>query len=143
MNSGETVEVKVTNLVWLLRLLAALHVLVVFVQAVSAGTFLDGEVGAMRFHQMIGTSVVTAVSLLQVVVATICWRRDQQSSWYALASFGVFAAEMVQIGLGFTGELPLHVPLGVLIFGAVLVLLFASLRHFEYSKDNGGEAEPA
>lgn len=139
----ESPEPAGSNLLWLLRVLVALHVLVVFVQAVSAGTFLDGEVGAMRFHQMIGTTVITAVSLLQVVVAVICWRRGQQSAWFALASFGVFFAEMAQIGLGFTSRLGLHVPLGVAIFGAALVLLFASLRHFERSGTDAGAAVQA
>lgn len=120
----------VTNLVWLLRIIVFVHCLVVLAQAGSAGSFLDGQASALRLHQITGTSVITAISLLQVIVAVICWRRHQQSAWFALASFGLFTAEMIQIGLGFTDQLWLHVPVGVSIFGVSLVLLVASVRHF-------------
>jgi hypothetical protein len=128
------------NLIWVLRLLVLLHTLIVLAQAVSAGTFLDGEPSALRVHQLTGTSVITIVSVLQLIVAVLCWRRHQRAAWFALAAFGLFAADMVQIGLGFTDQLMLHVPVGVAIFGVSLTLLFASVKHFEPAK---GTIEPA
>ena len=121
---------KVTNLIWLLRLIVLVHCLIVLAQAISAGSFLDGQDSSMRLHQMTGTSVITAISMLQVIVAVICWRRLQQAVWFALASFGLFAAEMIQIGLGFTNRTSLHVPLGVSIFGVSLVLLFVIVKPY-------------
>lgn len=129
---------EVTSLVWLLRIIIVLHCVIVLAQSAFAGNFLDGQASALRLHQLTGTSVITAISLLQVIVAAICWRRHQQTFWFALSSLVLFGAEMIQIGLGFTGQLPLHVPLGVAIFGVSLVLLFASLRKF----DAGNEAPP-
>jgi hypothetical protein len=123
-------EPKVTNLMWLLRLLVAVHTVALLFQAVSAGNFMDGSESAMSLHQMTGTSVITTVSVLQVVVAVICWRRHQVSPWFPLTSFGLFAGEMAQIGLGFTDRLSLHVPVGVAAFGVSTVLLFASLKHY-------------
>lgn len=118
------------NLIWLLRFLVLLHTLIVLAQAASAGTFLDGEPSALRLHQLTGTSVITVVSVLQLIVAVICWRRQQRAAWFALAAAGLFVADMIQIGLGFTDRLALHVPVGVAIFGVSLTLLFASVKHF-------------
>jgi Na+/proline symporter len=121
---------KVTNLLWVLRLLMAVHVLIALAQAVFAGTFLDGDSSALRMHQLTGTSVIVAISVLQVVVAVLCWRRHQHSAWLALGSAGLFVAEVAQIGLGFTDQLALHVPLGASILAAAVTLLFASLKHY-------------
>lgn len=121
---------EITNLLWVLRLLMAVHVLIALAQAVSAGIILEGEGSALRLHQLTGTSVITTVSVLQVVVAVLCWRRHQHSAWLALGSAGLFAAEMAQIGLGFTDQIALHVPLGAIILAAAVTLLFASLKHF-------------
>lgn len=123
------------NLIWVLRLLVLLHTLIVLAQAVFAGTFLDGEPSALRLHQLTGTSVITVVSVLQLIVAVLCWRRHQLAAWFALAAFGLFVADMIQIGLGFTDQLMLHVPVGVAIFGVSLTLLFASVKHFGPAKE--------
>ncbi|HVL50504.1 MAG TPA: hypothetical protein VM754_03240 [Actinomycetota bacterium] len=122
---------KATNLLWLLRLIAVVHALVALAQAVFAGGLLEGSAGALNLHQITGTSIITSISLLQVIVAVICWKRGQHAAWFAAASAGLFLAEAVQIGLGFNDQLTLHVPLGTAIFGVALVLAFASLRHFE------------
>ncbi len=122
---------EVTNLLWVLRLLMAVHVLLALAQAVFAGAFLEAEGGsALRLHQLTGTSVIIAISVLQVVVGVLCWRRHQHSAWLALGSAGLFAAEVAQIGLGFTDQLALHVPLGASILAAAVTLLFASLKHY-------------
>jgi hypothetical protein len=118
------------NLLWALRLLLLIHTLIVLAQATSAGTFLDGEPSALRLHQLTGTSVITVVAVLQLIVAVLCWRRHQRAAWFALAAFGLFAADMAQIGLGFTDNLVLHIPVGVAIFGVSLTMLFASIKHF-------------
>jgi hypothetical protein len=124
-------QAEVTNLLWVLRLLMVVHVLIALAQSVSAGAFLDADGGsALRLHQLTGTSVITTVSVLQAVVAILCWRRHQHSAWLALGSAGLFVAEMAQIGLGFTDQLALHVPLGASILAAAVTLLFASLKHY-------------
>ncbi|CAN5806354.1 hypothetical protein BH23ACT12_BH23ACT12_16030 [soil metagenome] len=133
MTGPEGRQPGAANLLWILRLLMAVHVLIALAQAVSAGTFLDGETSALRMHQLTGTSVISAISLLQVIVGVLCWRRHQHSVWLALGSAGLFAAEVAQIGLGFTDRMALHVPLGASILAAAVTLLFASLKHFDDS----------
>ena len=122
---------RTANLLWLLRLLVLFHTVIAFAQAAFAGSFLDGEGSALNLHQLTGTSVITSVSLLQVIVAVVCWRRAQQPAWFAVASFLLFLGEMIQIGLGFTDQLTLHVPLGAAIFGVSLVMALSILRHAE------------
>lgn len=119
------------NLIWLLRLLVLLHAGVALAQAITAGSFMDGQERALNLHQVTGTTVITSVSLLQVVVAAICWRRRQLAMWFPIASLAVFFLEAVQIGLGFTDRMALHVPVGTVIVGATMVLLYASLRHHD------------
>lgn len=114
-----------------LRALVLLHALVALAQAVFAGSFLEGQGSALNLHQLTGTSIITTVSLLQVIVAGLAWRRRLLPAWFAVASLLLFFAEMAQIGLGFTDQLALHVPLGSVIFGTALVLAFAVLRHVE------------
>lgn len=114
-----------------LRALVLLHAVVALAQAVFAGSFLEGQGSALNLHQLTGTSIITTVSLLQVIVAGLAWRRGLLPAWFALVSLLLFLAEMAQIGLGFTDQLALHVPLGSLIFGTALVLAFAAMRHLE------------
>lgn len=142
-DGGGTGTQKVSNLLWVLRLLIVVHVLVALAQAVFAGSFLDGEGSALRMHQLTGTSVISAISLLQVVTAVVCWRRHQHSAWLALGSAGLFAAEVAQIGLGFTDQLMLHVPLGASILAAAVALLFASLKHYGPPSGRRGAPEQA
>jgi uncharacterized membrane protein len=133
---------KVTNLLWVLRLLVLVHTVALFFQAVFAGNFLDGSDSALGMHQVTGTSVITTISVLQVVVAVLCWRRRQVSPWFAVTSFGLFVGEMAQIGLGFTDQLSLHVPLGATALAVSLVLLLASLRHYGPGRGDRHKAGP-
>lgn len=125
----ETEEPKVNNLIWMLRLMTFLHVLVAMAQAVTAGSLIEGNSSALNIHQLTGTSVITTVAVLQVVLAVVCWRRQQIAMWFPAASVALFFAEMAQIGLGFADQIALHVPLGSLIVGVATVLLFASFKH--------------
>lgn len=89
---------------------------------------MEGRARFLAYHQFTGTTIIMAVSVAQSIVAAISWRRHLQPAGFMIASIGLFLAESVQIGLGFQGQLALHVTLGVAIFGAALVLLHASMR---------------
>lgn len=134
----DTDSPRSTNLLWAVRLLVLVHAAIALAQAAFAGSFMEGQGTALNLHQVTGTSIITTVSLLQVIVAAVCWRRGQLPPWFAGVSLLLFLAEMTQIGLGFTDQLALHVPLGAAIFGIALVLAFASLRHFDAKGAPGG-----
>lgn len=95
----------------------------VFAQAVFAGLFLDGETVGRDWHASNGMLVLPLLALLQVVLAVLVWRRGGGSGWLPIASLGLLLALLIQSVLGTTGQVAVHVPLGVAIFGLVGTLL--------------------
>jgi hypothetical protein len=102
-----------------LRLLAVM----VFAQAVFAGQFLDGNDAWRDWHATNGMVLLPLVALVEVVLAVLVWRPGGGPGWIALASVGLLLAIVVQGGMGRTGQLAIHVPLGVAILGLVGALL--------------------
>jgi hypothetical protein len=102
-----------------LRLLAV----AVFAQAVFAGLFLDGGDGWIGWHAVNGMLVLPLLALIQVALAVRVWRRDRGPGQLAAASGGLLLAILVQGALGESGQVAVHVPLGVAILGLVGTLL--------------------
>jgi cytochrome bd-type quinol oxidase subunit 2 len=95
----------------------------VFAQAVLAGLFLDGGDAWRGWHAINGMLVLPLLALIQVVLAVLMWRRSRGPRWLAVASLGLLLALLVQSVLGMTGQVAVHVPLGVAVFGLVGTLL--------------------
>jgi cytochrome bd-type quinol oxidase subunit 2 len=95
----------------------------VFAQAVLAGLFLDGGDAWRGWHAINGMLVLPLLALIQVVLAVLMWRRSRGPGWLAVASLGLLLALLVQSVLGMTGQVAVHVPLGVAVFGLVGTLL--------------------
>lgn len=111
------------------RAAAALLAVLVLVQAVLAGQFVNTSSGVLAPHRMIGEgSSLVALALLVAGYRIRSWSRDRW--WLA----GVLVALVVaQTGLGFAGRssplaASLHVPVGVLLFGGALVAAVDGLR---------------
>lgn len=115
--------------------IAGLHAALVLLQGVFAGNFMAGDDAAMRIHQVIGTQVLYPVAIGQAILGGVLWRRKELSVAYPLLSVVVVLAEGAQIGLGFTEQVAIHVPLGVALFGATTALLMMS-----YKRPQPGEA---
>lgn len=94
------------------------HSLAVFSQAALAGSFLSGSDAAVKFHELNGW-VILAICAAQIVIAAVLMRSRVSSLWLVLGSVLLFLAEGLQFGSGYGRFLDVHVPLGVLIFGAV------------------------
>lgn len=131
------------NLVTALKGIAGLHAALVLLQAVFAGNFMGGDDAAMRIHQVIGTSVLYPVAIGQTILATVLWRRKLLSVAYPLLSLAVVLVEGAQIGLGFTGQVALHVPIGVALFGATTALLLMSMKTYDRTTPEESEDIPA
>jgi cytochrome bd-type quinol oxidase subunit 2 len=102
-----------------LRLLAVL----VFAQAVFAGLFLDGNDAWRDWHATNGMLLLPLLALVEVVLAVLVWRPGGGPGWIAVASVGLLLAIVIQIGMGQTSQLAVHVPLGVAILGLTGALL--------------------
>jgi hypothetical protein len=93
----------------------------VFAQAVYAGQFLDGLEGWVRWHEVSGW-VILALGCAQCLLALLpTLRRICPGLWFLFSSIAIVLCEALQIGVGY-GRFPaVHIPLGVLIFGGLLV----------------------
>ena len=107
----------------MLRLVLWLLAVSVLAQAVLAGLFLDGNDAWRDWHAANGMVLLPLLALVQVVLAILVWRPTRGPGWPAIASVGLLVAILLQITMGQAGQLAVHVPLGVAIFGLVGTLL--------------------
>lgn len=103
--------------------LAALQVVMTFLQAVFAGQLLGGDAGARAAHQVTGTEFISYTAMAQLLLAILLWRPGRGPWWPIVVMAALGFAITAQIAWGFTGQLDLHVPAGVAILLAQVVLL--------------------
>ena len=106
-----------------LHLLLRLLALLVFAQAVFAGLFLDGNAAWRQWHAVNGMLLIPLLALLVAVLAVLLWRSGGGPGWIALASLALLLAIIVQNAMGQSGQVAVHVPLGVAILGLIGALL--------------------
>jgi hypothetical protein len=105
-----------------LHLVLRLLALLVFAQAVFAGLFLDGHTAWRQWHAVNGMLVIPLLALGALVLAVVQWRSGGPG-WVALAGLALLLAIVVQSAMGQSGQVAVHVPLGVAILGLVGALL--------------------
>lgn len=110
----------------LLRVVFGVHAGLAVTQPLLAGSYLSGNLDAMRFHSAIGGNL-SLVGLLALIVAALFWQPGRGPGWPALAMIVVFVAEVLQAGAGYSRTLGLHIPLGVGIVGTTVFLFGWSL----------------
>lgn len=103
------------------RSVAGLFALLVLVQAVLAGQFLNGRGGLVTAHRALGAQVLPSLSLALVILAILLPREIRPSALMVVAT-ALLGLTVLQTGLGFLGRNNLkaagwHIPLGVTIFG--------------------------
>jgi hypothetical protein len=102
----------------ILRVVLISQTLAVLTQSVFAGEFLAGSDSAVKFHEFTGWTIL-ALAAVQIGVTGILMRSGSTSLWLFSGSFFVFLAAGLQVGTGYGRFLNVHIPLGVIIFGAV------------------------
>lgn len=108
-----------------LRLVAGIQALLVLTQAFLAGQFLTGNPEARALHETLGSDVVTWTGLAVFLAALLAWRPGQHRLWpVAVTALGIVAL-IFQLRFGFGGQLAVHIPLGVAIFGFYLAVALA------------------
>lgn len=111
-----------TRLMRLLRITSLLQVVAILAQAVTAGLLLASVPDGRTLHGVLGGAVVLAV-VLNLVAAVLTWRPGGGSPRLAVKSAPLLVFTVVQMALGIARVRELHVPLGVLMFGASVMLL--------------------
>jgi hypothetical protein len=113
---------------WVLRAFVTLQALDAFLQPVLEGRFLSGDFAMLALHRTNGT-YVGVLSVSQIVVALVAWRVSKLPGRVLAVVIALGAAAGLQIFLGFTRSLGIHVPLGVLIIGCSGGLAFWIWTH--------------
>jgi len=102
-----------------IRPLAFMNLGLVAVEALSAGFFLSGYEHAVTIHAGVALALQLG-TLTQAVTAVVMWRRGRLPARVASAGIGLFVIVFLQVGLGYTKQFWLHVPIGVGIFGGLI-----------------------
>ena len=112
-----------------LRIAAAATAVLVVLQASLAGLSLTGSREALVWHERVGTEYVSLLGIIVLLLAVLNWRPGRGTVWPALVALVAMLALFLQIETGFARTLGVHLPTGVLIFGAnFFIALKARLR---------------
>jgi hypothetical protein len=104
-----------------MRFLLTGHLVAVLAQPVLAGRYLTGDVDAITVHGLVGSLLsLVAMALIAGAVAYVLGGRGRL--WVLPVTVLLFLAEGFQIGMGYSRALEVHVPLGVGIVVAAVLL---------------------
>lgn len=103
---------QVRSLWWLLRLVVTAQTIDAFLQPVFEGRFLSGDFAMLSLHRTNGT-FVGALSMTAMVVALVAWRLAGVPGRVVAGVVVLGPLAGLQIFLGFSRVLGIHVPLGV------------------------------
>jgi len=111
----------------ILRYVLVAHTIFLFTQSALAGEFLSGTDGVVKFHEWTAWAIV-GICAVQIAVAGLALRSGSASLWLLIGSVLVLLAEVLQTGTGYGRFLRVHLPLGVVLFGAVSWQLVSQFR---------------
>lgn len=112
---------------WLLRAVVTLFLLAVLAQPVLAGLFLSGEVDAIGAHA-VNAALVILLTMAMRAAALLFWTAGRGRFWPLPVAVVAFLTVGFQTGSGYARQLALHVPLGVAIVTAAVLLAIAVWR---------------
>lgn len=114
---------------WLMRAVVTLVAALVFVQPMLAGQFLAGNFDTVGLHAAAASAIALLV-MFQGLAAVLLWRPGRGPAWPVAASVVQFLLVGLQLGMGYSDRLAVHVPLGVAVVAiALLQLLWVWLPH--------------
>jgi heme A synthase len=108
---------------WPFRVTMTVAAALLFNQAIFAGRMLSGSFPALHTHRENATYAGLAVLLAAICAIPIRWP-GRGPLWPALAGLGLFGLIGLQILLGFSRVVVVHVPLGVaiIVLGVLLTI---------------------
>ena len=101
-----------------LRVVAGVHAVAICLQPLFAGIYLNGSNDGIKLHEPLGLTV-TLIGLIQLLVATIWWRSGGKPI-APLVSLLILVGEVVQVAMGYSRQLAIHIPLGVALVGTTV-----------------------
>src|SRR5262245_2811413 len=112
VHSGITTDTDAAGqgIKWIRRLVLT-NLGLVALQALSAGFLMSGYGLAVTIHTTVAHTLQLG-ALTQAVAAVVLWRRSRIPGWVARDGIVLFVAIFVQVGLGYTRQFWLHVPIG-------------------------------
>lgn len=120
-----------------LRVVAVLHALSFVLQPVLAGLFLSGQDDAVDLHAT-NAVILVLLCLILTVLAFPAWRRGLMPRAVFTTALGLLVFEVVEMAVGSSHILWLHIPIGVLMMGG-----FATLMPLVMRPQGRPAAEPA
>lgn len=105
---------------WLLRLSLTIHTACVLAQPIFAGRYLDGNYDALGVHSLNG-SILPASGMVVGAAALAFWIAGGAGRPVVVFAC-LWLAEGLQIGMGQSRVLAIHLPLGVAIVGVAVWL---------------------
>ncbi|GAB3904419.1 hypothetical protein GCM10029964_098120 [Kibdelosporangium lantanae] len=118
--------------VWLLRVAGVVFAVAVLGQAVLAGMFVTGDVGMLTIHGF-NAIVVVAAALLYAIAGIMLVRKDRTARRLITMGLGAFVVAFVQIAVGGSRVLVVHIPLGVAMFAMAAQMMRLALT---YGREN-------
>jgi hypothetical protein len=109
-----------------LQVAAALTVLCILVQGVTAGQLLSRNEAALSLHGD-GAIVMHVLSAVATLAAFLHWRATRGPLWPTMLSAVVFVASFVQGYVGEAGVMSVHVPLAMLVLVCAVAVLVWSV----------------
>ena len=114
-----------TGVLRALQVSAALTVLNIVIQGLTAGQLMARNESALSLHSG-GAILLHVLSAVTTVAAFLYWRATRGPLWPTILSAVVFVLGFVQAYVGDSGAMSVHVPLALLLTaGAVWVLVWA------------------
>jgi hypothetical protein len=105
------------------RLVASAAAAAMLMQAVLAGLALSGRPAALNAHMFNGAAVFV-LSAAEVVIAILLRRAKDLPRWALVASAVLLLGQILQMLSGRFHLLSVHIPLGVGLFGLMMVLAY-------------------
>lgn len=110
-----------------LRFVLVAHCCALLAQPGLAGEFLSGTDGVVKFHEWTAW-LILVLCALQIALTALALRSRTVAWSLLIGGVLVLLAELLQTGTGYGRFLRVHVPLGVILFGAVLLQTISVFR---------------
>lgn len=109
------------------RVVVAINLLTILVQAIFAGQMLGGDDLAVTMHAYT-TALIVLITVIHLSLSIVLKAKGVAPSWLIFTNAGLVAAVVLEGLCGRFHYIAIHVPLALAIFGGVLRHLLWSLR---------------